>query len=153
MQIWNCQVVGSFISFDVFFISLVCWFWFVIELQVVSFSVHLLNIFCFRGLIWCVFVEQLYSMLHLVGFSPDSLHVRLQRHIRCGYSRFWTCLVFRGWHMVVPHFDLLECWSLCCVILVRIWFLTSPWTCWLCSTSLPGGHQVDGYRRPQVSTY
>ena len=25
-----------------------------------------------------------------------------------------------------------------------LWFLTSPCVCWLCSTSLPGGHQVDG---------
>ena len=35
--------------------------------------------------------------------------------------------------------------SLCCVILVRIMVShLSLCVCWLCSTSLPGGHQVDG---------
>ena len=83
------------------------------------FSCSVFVVFCCWDLMYFV-VELLCSMHHLVGLSLGSFHRRLQFQVRFGYLSFWTALLIRGWHVVVPHLGLFHCWSLCCVILVRI---------------------------------
>ena len=77
--------------------------------------------------------------LALVRFMEDHI-------VRCvvGGAYFLIALFISRYRLVVP--------TLVCFIAgysavsssCALWFLTSPCGCWLCSTSLPGGNQVDG---------
>ena len=76
-------------------------------------------------------------------FSADSV---LICRTRVGALTWWarysldsfgsTCL-----SLLVMAFVILVCYDL---VFAIPWFVTAPRCCWLCSTSLPGGNQVDG---------
>ena len=123
--------------------DLVCWFlvkdW-IAGCLIFKWSWSALVVFDYWDL--HLFVEPLCSMVHLVRFSLGSFLGRLQ--IAVPYALWvvvsWNRVVIR---VVVP--------TLVCLIVghsvlswYALWFLTFLCGCWLRSTSLPGGHKVDG---------
>ena len=72
---------------------------------------------------------------------------RLQCWMCCTWRMFWTARVIGWWQIIVlgpPWFGRLFV-ALLYPVGAQSSFDTSPHGCWFCSTSFPGGNQVDGF--------